>query len=113
MGIIEKLGMKRIDPVRYTDDETPWVAYNPKDIEELEQQNREMLEALIISIKHDHKYFDGLLGDWNIDNLKKKVFTRLGRQKKSLEIYNDFIRSLEAIETVCHPLKWPQIKELI
>ena len=47
MNIIEKLEIKSIKPVKYSDDETPWVGYNPKDIDEIEEQNRELLQALI------------------------------------------------------------------
>lgn len=89
MNIIEKLEIKSIEPVKYSDDETLWVGYNPKDIDEIEEQNRELLQALI------------------------KIYDAQTNPEKRLHHLNNAIFS--SMDTIIKATDkdWPEIKKLL
>ncbi len=89
MNIIEKLGITLIDRGKRTPDEDN-VSVDIEDLDNLEQQNRELLEALIDMVEIQLSIFEGC----------ECSLCVMAREKTKI------------IEKACYPKKWEEIKEL-
>ncbi len=99
MNIIEKLGIKPIQGFNvYTDDVDNGggrCCYE-SEVREVEQQNAEMLEALIEQTK---------------DSINMYI-NHYGASKTTAEIEKMHIDVITIIEKACYPKTWPEIKDL-